>query len=946
MEKLATFMLIVVCSTYVEGQAITTQAPNTTIATTNITTTAAAATTNAATNADTTAMATTVVVTTKVETTAQQTTATSAQQTSAAAAATTAAASTAGAAVSTAGAAASTAQQPTAAAATTASGSTAAASTAAESTAAASTAAESTAAASTAAESTAAGSTGQQSTAAAATTAKKTTVMATTTPLITTTEVDLCLTDPCQHGGNCTKVTGGYMCDCTGTGYMGKDCTEDVDECVSGDHMCDGNATCANTVGNYTCSCNSGYRGDGMNCTDINECNEMSDNCHEMATCHNDPGSFHCDCNMGQKGNGTYCEDVNECDFGIDACDDHAVCSNTDGNYTCTCIAGHDGDGFNCTDVDECSVGTDDCHDHATCVNTEGSFTCECKVGYTRNGTECVDVDECFLGLDTCQFICDNTDGFYTCRCPDDYILQPDNATCVLNGTCPVTCNDPAYCVVGENSTCACPEGYVLESGVNCEDINECLNSTLNMCDPLSGTCVNKDGGYSCECDAGFTLQADGTTCQDNDECTDLCKNGDCTNVPGSFNCTCHAGYKYNPTTQNCEDVNECEEQSIACGENQKCENLIGNYTCKCLQGFYRKGENCYKATHTFAGQIEFQDTFTPELGDRETTAFRDKKTIVEADLNKPFSLSYPDTFKGTQVTAFSSGSVIAHYDLLFAVPPGQDTTLTAADLSTELKNQLRQSCTMVNGESLCQLGSLSGVNLTATRVQDLNECASPDSYQCPANTDCVNTDGGYRCECSAGYQVDPNVPVIDGKQFCTELDPCESNPCDGSGYCYLKTDRTHECKACPCQNGGTCVTIPRGDNYHYTCRCPGGYSGDECGSQTVFFIATIACGAGAGLFLIILVIVAVCACCRRKDKSQSNGALHHGVESYGDGGWRPGKLRANFDVDKHMEMQETEPKHRLSVDEASGGATTFGSGHANKAATGDDGKQLDMDYF
>ncbi|KAI8492386.1 hypothetical protein Bbelb_298390 [Branchiostoma belcheri] len=828
-------------------------------------------------------------------------------------------------------------------AATTAAATTAAATTAAATTAAANTtAATPTPAASTAANTTAAAGTTANTT-AAATTAKQTTVMASTTPIITTTEVDLCLTNPCQNGGNCSRVPGGYMCNCTGTGYMGKNCIDDVDECLSGDHMCDGNATCTNTVGSYTCACNDGYQGDGMNCTDahflqaygkseqptciakavaqflesshcvghecciickkhlpeeqspqvlernINECNEMH-NCHPMATCHNVPGSYHCDCNEGQKGNGTFCEDVDECAFGIDACHEHANCSNTDGNYTCTCIAGHVGDGFNCTDVDECSTDTDDCHDHANCVNTEGSFTCECKDGYTRNGTECVDVDECFLGLDTCQYFCDNTEGTYTCRCPDGYILQSDNSTCMLNAsfTCGATCNDPAYCVVGNSSTCACPPGYMLESGVNCEDIDECSNSTLNNCDPLSGTCVNTDGGYSCECDAGFTLQADGTTCQDNDECTDLCKNGDCVNTPGSFNCTCDAGYKYNPTTQNCEDVNECEEQTVTCGENQKCENLVGNFTCECLQGFYLKGQDCFKATKTFAGQIEFEDTFTDELADPGTAAFRNMANRVETEVS----------------------SVVADYDLLFAVSPGEaDTSLTSTHLNTELQNTLEQSCaTNAGGERICELGALRGVPLAKAGIEDLNECASSESYQCPANTDCVNTDGGYRCVCSDGFQVDPDVPSIDGKEFCTALDACRPNPCQGNTYCSLKDDGTHECK--------------------------------------VFFITTIACAAGAGLFLIILIIVAVCTCCRRKDKSQSNGALHHGVESYGDGGWRPGKLRANFDLDKHMEMQETEPKHRLSGDQASGVATTFGSGHANKAATGDDGKELDMDYF
>ena len=42
-------------------------------------------------------------------------------------------------------------------------------------------------------------------------------------------------------------------------------CVSDVDECLS--DPCDSNATCSNTAGSYICECNTGFSGSGFTCT-------------------------------------------------------------------------------------------------------------------------------------------------------------------------------------------------------------------------------------------------------------------------------------------------------------------------------------------------------------------------------------------------------------------------------------------------------------------------------------------------------------------------------------------------------------------------------------------------------------------------------------------------------------------------------------------------------
>ncbi len=81
---------------------------------------------------------------------------------------------------------------------------------------------------------------------------------------------DECTPDPCHNGSACTDGDNSYNCDCTGTGFTGTNCDEDIDECADASlNNCDSNATCNNTEGSFTCTCNTGYAGNGVNCINI-----------------------------------------------------------------------------------------------------------------------------------------------------------------------------------------------------------------------------------------------------------------------------------------------------------------------------------------------------------------------------------------------------------------------------------------------------------------------------------------------------------------------------------------------------------------------------------------------------------------------------------------------------------------------------------------------------
>ena len=67
------------------------------------------------------------------------------------------------------------------------------------------------------------------------------------------------------------------------------------------------------------------------------------------------------------------------------------------------------------------------------------------------------------------------------------------------------------------------------------------------------------------------------------------CKtNTKCVNHNGAYKCECNAGYKQGPwtlTSKNCVDIDECSSTNI-CGAHTVCVNKPGSYTCECQAGY------------------------------------------------------------------------------------------------------------------------------------------------------------------------------------------------------------------------------------------------------------------------------------------------------------------------------------------------------------------------
>ena len=336
----------------------------------------------------------------------------------------------------------------------------------------------------------------------------------------------------------------------------------DVNEClVATDNNCA--QLCINTNGSFHCQCNSGYilSSDNSTCNgwltwlthtvfhinyfpDVNECLIATDNnCSQL--CINTNGSFHCQCNSGYvlSSDDTTCNgwqiwpphtvfhinyflDVNECLVG-NANNCSQLCINTNGSFHCQCNSGYilSSDNLTCNgwltwlphtvfhisyfpDVNECLFATDN-NCSQLCINTNGSFHCQCNSGYilSSDNSTCngwlispphtvfhfnyfPDVNECLISTNNnCSQLCFNTNGSFRCQCNSGYILASDNSTC--------------------NGWLIWPPHTVFHINYF-PDVNECLIATDNNCSQL---CINTNGSFHCQCNSGYILSSDNSTC-------------------------------------------------------------------------------------------------------------------------------------------------------------------------------------------------------------------------------------------------------------------------------------------------------------------------------------------------------------------------------------------------------------------------------------------------
>ncbi|XP_035516026.1 protein jagged-1a-like [Morone saxatilis] len=364
-----------------------------------------------------------------------------------------------------------------------------------------------------------------------------------------------------------------------------------------GHYECDqnGNKTCLEGWSGPDCNtaiCRQGCSTEHGSCKVPGECKclygwqgEYCDQCIPHPGCVHgscvEPWQCLCDTNYG----GQLCDkDLNTCAT-LQPCLNAGTCSNTGPDkYHCSCPDGFSG--VNCQRADRACL-SNPCLNRGSCVETSQGFECRCAPGWT--GPSCsINVDECLVNPCSHGGTCQDLVNGFKCTCPPQWTGK----TCLIGQCCfhalftlhnylservsvtRRTCNNGGPARPKEMpSGVLCAAAGKGSHPVNRKETASCLPSSLRetvepvwwtgdsfSCMPTncsshpcynSGTCVDGDNWYRCECAPGFA----GPDCRIN--------------------------------------INEC--QSSPCSFGATCVDEINAYRCICPPG--RTGPRCQEAS-------------------------------------------------------------------------------------------------------------------------------------------------------------------------------------------------------------------------------------------------------------------------------------------------------------------------------------------------------------
>ena len=451
--------------------------------------------------------------------------------------------------------------------------------------------------------------------------------------------------DACANGS--TAMSDNSACDCSSvttlnrdgnSGWSGRLCGTDIDECTAGTDTCSADRECANIGGNYECRCPTGTAQTANTGTNSGTCVastgdaptalQVANNCESAGWSLNAAGT-HCmirsadadgtgatlpSCQLAggpdsETNSNIGCQaafagrDENSAPtfpaYNADLDDPATPTANLPRTFVYFCASGSEPSGGNTAGQTQCcALPLTDADMNPTSVCTVTDETCEAS--YTNSeangtGTACV-CDTGYSGdpatTGCTAFTCENggtTDG-NTCDCTS------------ANGYTGATCN-----------TCAADRVETDRAGVSaCETLsgdscgvaaggtplvlNQARDACITECpagqESVSGECgfcpdgeFNGEAGKSCGmCDKGLLTggTADGSGGIMGATGCDVCLNGD-PDQAGNV-CTCPSGY----TGRLCgTDVDECNPTTPThdCTADEVCNNNTGGFSCDCPTG-------------------------------------------------------------------------------------------------------------------------------------------------------------------------------------------------------------------------------------------------------------------------------------------------------------------------------------------------------------------------
>ncbi|CAF0971130.1 unnamed protein product [Adineta ricciae] len=626
--------------------------------------------------------------------------------------------------------------------------------------------------------------------------------------------------NPCGNGGRCSSVGNTFVCDCTGTGFTGRDCTEPIVTNPCTTNPCQNGAQCSWNGVLVTCACVGGFSGSFCQIPPV-PC--AATPCENGGVCEpTGANTYGCRCPAEYTGIRceTYILSTHPCVTMADRmCQNGGECTVNGDDYLCRCASGWGG--RNCEVREEpntCNPNT--CNNNGVCslvqITTGLTAHCSCRDDWTGKYCDVRIGEQCYDGYCMSGGVCRTSGNIRYCECPVTHIgarcetpITGVTTTTAVPGVRPCSlapCRNGGACY-GDNVNfiCVCPPNWT-------DRTCSTAISVVDLCSPKpcrnNGACQTNGMVFVCTCIPPWT----GLTCESYQPaaittttaiptigmtCTDMpCRNGGvCYTIANGYYCYCGANNLY--TGKNCETIVPVTPSN--CPLNCAPGYCVPSGSSARPYVFVRASSN-WTSSQTKVGECDSLNGnacgfVTCENG---------------GQCNEDPSTA--DCFKCHCLPGFS-GKVCQNAIIL---PPGCGSGC-----------QNGGAC--IGNICNCQPG------FTGPFCETINNCAPVNP--CGNGGRCSSVGNTFVCDCTGtGFTGrDCTEPIV--------TNPCTTNPCQNGAQCswngVLVTCACVggfsgsfcqippvPCAATPCENGGVCE--PTGANT-YGCRCPAEYTGIRC---------------------------------------------------------------------------------------------------------------------
>uniref|UniRef100_A0A672IX46 Fibulin-2-like n=1 Tax=Salarias fasciatus TaxID=181472 RepID=A0A672IX46_SALFA len=393
------------------------------------------------------------------------------------------------------------------------------------------------------------------------------------------------------------------------------------------------------------------------------------------------------------------------------------------------------------------------------------------------------------LDEDGWHTICSVTTFILLCGVEVQYIVFGMTIQCYFPGNiCEQQCTP-----VGRSPQCSCFPGFSLRAdGHSCEDINEC--SSARACQP-NERCTNTAGSYVCQrvitCPPGYQINND--ICEDINECVQgghNCGVGfECVNTEGSFRCNpkprCSTGFQQD-AQGNCIDIDECGALTQPCSSGFNCINTVGSYMCNrkiiCSRGYHASPDGsrcvdvdeCQSNLHQCGDGQLCQNLPGSYRCECQTGYQYDSFRRMCVDVNECWR--YPGRLCA-QTCENTPGSYECSCTSGFRL---SGDGKNCEDVNECLANPCGQECANIYGSYQCYCRQGYYLREDGHTCDDIDECTQSIGHLCTYK--CVNVPGSYQCACPEyGYTMSPNG------RSCRDIDECTTGAhnCSLAETCY-----------------------------------------------------------------------------------------------------------------------------------------------------------------